>query len=370
MTATQLATAILPALALTVLAQQTAPSVQSSQSVSAAPATAEPPTAPVPAAATKVILVRGADGEPEYAAKFDSQLKAWQQAATSAGADISIIHSPIAAPAPGNEQGTGTTTTEQGAYAGQGAGITQETDADRLRGILTSLPPEGTAEVWLVLMGHGTWDGKEARFNLEGPDVSAAQLAEWLKPLRRPLVLINAASCSAPFLNALAGPNRIVVTATRSGSEKNYARFGEYLASALGDPASDYDGDGQQSLLEWVLTASARTAQFYKTEGRIASEHALIDDNGDGRGTPLEWFQGLRAIKKSKDNVPVDGDAASHLWLIPDDTTRHMPTEKRTARDTLEAEIAALRAKKTTLKEDDYYRQLENLLRKLAAVYE
>lgn len=356
----RLAIGILAALAPAVFAfaqdsPAPAPAAPPASAAAAVPAPATAPVAPpTPVAATaaaaaplsaaaKVILVRGADGEPEYAAKFDAQLEAWKKAAAAAGADVTVVHGPAG---------------DDGA------------DVNRLQKILTALPAEGPSEVWLILMGHGTFDGKEARFNLEGPDVSTTQLADWLKPLHRPLVVINTASCSAPFLNALAGPDRVIVTATRSGSEKNYARFGEYLASALEDAASDYDADGQYSLLEWVLTAATRTANFYKTEGRIASEHALIDDNGDGRGTPLEWFQGLRAVKKTKDNIPPDGDAASHLWLIPDDTTRRMPAEKRTARDTLEAQITTLRAKKPSLKENDYYRQLEDLLRQLASVYE
>ncbi|MES2708956.1 MAG: hypothetical protein V4726_20340 [Verrucomicrobiota bacterium] len=297
----------------------------------------------IPAAVPRVILVRGADGAPEYAAKFDAGLEAWKKVSVSVGAEVTVVHGP-----PSAEGGN---------------------DAGRLKKILTELPPEGGAEVWLILMGHGTWDGKEARFNLEGPDVSAGQIAEWLKPLHRPLVVINTASGSAPFLNALAGRNRIIITATRSGSEKNYTRFGEYLAASLEDPAADYDQDGQWSLLEWFLTASARTAEFYRTEGRIATEHPLIDDNGDGKGTPAEWFKGLKAAKKSRDNTPLDGDAAHRTWLIPDAGTRLLSVEKRAERDGLETEIAALRERKASLKEDEFYQRLEELMRRLAAVY-
>ena len=81
------------------------------------------------------------------------------------------------------------------------------------------------------------------------------------------------------------------VTATRSGYQHNYARFGKFLAEALSNPKNDLDKDGQISLLESFLSASHRTTEFYKTEGRLATEHALLDDNGDGLGTPATWFR-------------------------------------------------------------------------------
>ena len=154
--------------------------------------------------------------------------------------------------------------------------------------------------MWLVLIGHGTFDGKEARFNLRGPDVSADELALWLKPFRRPLAVIDTASCSAPFLNLLSATNRVIITATRSGNEQNFTRFGQYLAQALTDPEANLDKDGQVSLLEAFLTASHQAAEFYKLQGRLVTEHALLDDNGDGLGTPADWFRGLRAIKRPK----------------------------------------------------------------------
>ena len=100
------------------------------------------------------------------------------------------------------------------------------------------------------------------------PGCPAAELAVWLKPFRRPLAVINTASCSAPFLNLLSAANRVVITATRSGYEQNYTRFGQYLAEALADPGADLDKDGQVSLLEAFLTASHQAAEFYKVQGR------------------------------------------------------------------------------------------------------
>ncbi len=239
-------------------------------------------------------------------------------------------------------------------------------DRIRLEKIFADLPRDGPAEVWLVLIGHGTWDGKEARFNLEGPDLSAGDLAAWLKPVERPVVVINTSSSSSPFMPVIAGPNRIIITATRSGNERNFARFGEFFAAALNDPASDYDQDGQTCLLEWFLRAGSRTTEFYLSEGRIVTEHALIDDNGDGKGTPAQWFRGLRATTQSKDNAPLDGARAQQRSLAPDPTRQKLTLEQLATRDKLETEINLLRERKASLDVEVYYAELEALFRKLA----
>src|SRR5262249_11540634 len=137
------------------------------------------------------------------------------------------------------------------------------TDHDRLQEALQTEAKETPAQLWVVLLGHGTFDGKEAKFNLRGPDVSATELADWLKPFRRPVALIDTSSASAPFLNKLSAPGRVILTATRSGHEVNFARLGQYFSEAVADPEADLDKDGQTSLLEAYLIASRRVAEFY-----------------------------------------------------------------------------------------------------------
>lgn len=289
-----------------------------------------------------MLLIRGAAGEPEYAPKFEAQLEAWKQAAGKSGAEVLTI---------------------------SGESTPPETDLAKLEKLLAELPKTGPAPLWIVLMGHGTWDGRLARFNLEGPDLSAMDLAAWLKPVERPLALINTSSSSAPFMAPLAGPGRVIITATKSGNEKNYARFGESLAQTLTDPAADQDQDGQTSLLEWFLAAANRTAEFYLSEGRIQTEHALIDDNGDGKGTPAEWFRGLNATTRSKDNTPLDGARAHLRTLQPDAASQQMTATQLAERDRLETEISALRGKKEELGPEEYYQKLDTLLVQLAALY-
>jgi hypothetical protein len=193
---------------------------------------------------------------------------------------------------------------------------------------------------------------------------------EWLKLVRRPLAIIDTTSSSAPFLARLSAPNRVVVSATRSGHEQNYARFGKYLAEALSDPKSDIDKDGQISLLESFLSASHRTAEFYKTEGRLATEHALIDDNGDGLGTPAEWFRGVLATKRARDGAALDGTRAHQFHLVRSAAEQLLSPEVRARRDKLELQLADLRAQKAKMDEEKYYQELEKILLEIAALYD
>src|SRR5262249_49838176 len=152
----------------------------------------------------------------------------------------------------------------------------------RLLNALTTEVSKTAGELWLVFIGHGTYDGKTAKFNLCGPDISADELATAMKPCRRPLVVIQCASASGPFLKALSAPGRVVIAATRSGYEVNVTRFGDFMARAIADPTADLDKDGQTSLLEAFLMAARQVEQSYKDQGRLMTEHALLDDNGDG----------------------------------------------------------------------------------------
>ena len=243
-------------------------------------------------------------------------------------------------------------------------------DLARFQAALELEPKSGPGELWLVLLGHGTFDNKEAKFNLRGPDLSASELAEWLKPFQRPVAIVNCSSASGPFLNKLSAAGRVVVTATRSGNEVNYTRFGGQFAAALGSPEADLDKDGQTSLLEAYLLAASRVAEFYETEGRLATEHPLLDDNGDGLGTPLDWFRGVRAVKKAKDGATVDGLRAHQFVLVRSEQERKLSPAVRAKRDEIELAIGKLRERKSELPEPEYYQKLEPLLLDLARLYQ
>jgi hypothetical protein len=241
-------------------------------------------------------------------------------------------------------------------------------DRDRLRDLLAAEAQEGSEPLWLVLIGHGTFDGRKAKFNLEGTDVAASELAEWLRETARPLVVINCASASGPFLTALSGPQRVLVTATKSGNEQNFARFGDYFSAAIGSPAGDLDRDGETSVLEAFLTAAHEVEHFYVQESRLATEHPLLDDNGDGRGTPADWFQGVRAVKRPQQGE-VDGRRAKQWALVRSAEERTLNAETRARRDALEGELERLRDKKGELPEGEYWQQLEKILVEIAVLY-
>ncbi len=290
-----------------------------------------------------VIVVVGAEGTAEYGRQFRQWAERWQQAAERGKAEFSPIG--LAEAGPTN-------------------------DLELLKQRLTQLARPGSEAVWLVLIGHGTFDGKTARFNLRGSDVTAAELAAWVKPIDRPMAIILCSSSSSPFLNELSGPNRIVITATRSGHEYNISRFGDYLSAAMANPEADLDKDEQTSLLEAFLLAAAGVREFYERDGRLITEHALIDDNGDRMGTPPDWFQGLRAVKSAKDGAAPDGLRASQWHLVKSRQEEQLPAEVRSRRDQLEQELARLRERKSKLPEAQYFEQLEPLLVELARLYE
>ena len=290
-----------------------------------------------------VIVVVGAAGEEEFGSNFVRQASSWERACQQADARLINL--------------------------GRGP-ASQTNDLEQLKQTLEAEPKDGLESVWLVLIGHGTFDGKEARFNLRGPDLSASELALWLQPFRRPLAVINTSSSSAPFLNKLSATNRVIITATRSGNEQNFARFGQYFSEAITDPQADLDKDEQVSLLEAFLMASRRATEFYKLEGRIVTEHALLDDSGDGLGTPADWFRGLRAIKRPKENAPVDGLLAHQFHLTPGKSEQLLSPAQRAERDALERAVILFREGKGRMAGDEYYRGLEELLLKLARFHE
>lgn len=291
---------------------------------------------------TTVVLVVGAEGDPEFGTNFLHQAEIWEKACSQAGVRTITI---------GLEPGTNTN------------------DHDQLRQVLEGEPKEGSAQLWLVLIGHGTFDGKQARFNLRGPDVSADELADWLRGFHRALAIINTAASSAPFLTKLSATNRVVISATRSGNEQNYTRFGQYFAAALTDPQADIDHDGQISLLEAFLVASRQATDFYKLQGRLVTEHALIDDNGDGLGTPADWFKGLRAVKQANNGAALDGTLAQQFCLLPSAAEQALTTEQLAQRDALERAVFLHREKKSAIPEEDYYAELEKLMLQLARLY-
>ena len=290
----------------------------------------------------EVLVIVGAAGEPSYEPGFKEAAEAWTQACDKAGADVTLV---------GLDEANG--------------GLGKEAVLQWIDNLDTT----AVIPAWIVYIGHGTWNGRDAHLNLRGPDISASELADRLPKMDRRLIFIHGGSASGPFLSAISSPNRIVISATRSGEEINYARFGELFAQIIGNSSGDVDQDGQTSLLEAYLSAHNAVDTFYKEAGRLASEHPLIDDNGDKLGTPPDWFRGTRVIKDSNDNREPDGFRAHQIALIPSESERKLSPEQRLRRDQLEAKLEALRKQKSDLPISLYYQKLESIFLELGNIY-
>ena len=121
---------------------------------------------------------------------------------------------------------------------------------------------------------------------------------------------------------------------------------------------------------DFFLMASRHVKEFYDVEGRLATEHALLDDTGDGMGTPPDWFRGVRASKSAKDGASLDGFRAHQFHLVRSEAEQKLSPAVRTQRNDLERAIATLREAKAKQPEDEYYRKLESLLLELSRLYE
>ena len=211
--------------------------------------------------------------------------------------------------------------------------------------------------LFTVLIGHGTFDGIDAKFNLVGPDLSAADWALSLRPIRARLVFVNTTSASFPFLESLAGGNRIVVSATESTAQRFDTIFPEHFMAALADPASDIDKNGRTSIWEAFSAASAGVRRSYQQRGELATERGLLDDTGDGIG------------REAAGQGP-DGALASRTYLappVPDaPPTDDLLVDLLQRRASLLAEAEELQLRKALMPAGEYAREFERIMIALA----
>jgi len=200
----------------------------------------------------------------------------------------------------------------------------------------------------LMMIGHGTFDGTEYKFNLPGPDLSATELAGLLNkiPAGRQLV-VDMTSSSGGATSVLKKENRTVITATKSGMEKNATVFARYWVEALRDPAADLDKNETISALEAFQYAEKKTAQFYSEQKRLATEHPQVDDQQRAAAFPLLKFGSASAV-------------------VTDPAKRELIAKK----DDIENKIDALKYQKSLMAPDDYKKQLTGLLLELARAQE
>jgi len=216
----------------------------------------------------------------------------------------------------------------------------------------------------LTLIGHGTFDTNTYKFNIPGPDITAAELAAVCNkiPATKQLV-VNMTSASGASLAALQKPRRVVITATKSGTEKNATVFGRYWVEALRDPGADADKNESVSALEAFRYAERKTTEFYDTQKRLATEHAVIEDTGKGEGV------------KAPSAANGQGIAASSLAVLRMGAVQQAasdPAKRKliAQREDLEEQIDKLKYEKAAIPSDQYRKQLQSLLLQLAKVQE
>ena len=286
--------------------------------------------APALSAQSHLVIVSGLSGEPEYAAEFGR----WGGAMVDAARTRYGL-------AP-----------EQVIYLAE----RPELDAARIRGIstrenveraLTELAGRAGAgdAILILLIGHGSADDAGARLNLPGPDLSAADLARMLRrfPTQR-IVIANTASASGDFAETLAGPNRVIITATRSGMERNQTTFGKFFVDAFAGAGADTDKDGRASVLEAFEYAQREVERHYKSSGFLQTEHAqLAGDREAVRGFFLS--AGMAALPSA--NTP-------EMRALLEERQR------------LQNQVEALKGRKDQMEPARYLEELEQALLQLA----
>lgn len=218
-----------------------------------------------------------------------------------------------------------------------------------LAGLATRAGPNDVIAV--VLIGHGSALGGAARFNVRGPDLTAEQLETALHRFTtQEVVVVNASSASGPWIEALAGPRRTVITATRSASERDETNFARFFAEAFSD-GGDADKDGRVSLLEAFEYARQGVERHYASLRRLRTEHPMLDDDGDGRGSLAPGPRG-------------DGRRAATLFLsaAPDTGGDTALAALFARRDSLQRVLADLQGRRTAMDSVAFAADLERLL--------
>ena len=207
-----------------------------------------------------------------------------------------------------------------------------------------------TDGVVILLIGHGSFDGRQAAFNLPGPDLTLTDWARLLGTLRAAHVaFVNTSSSSGAFLPTVASPGRVIVTATKTGGERNETAFAEYFVGAFADEAADRDRNGHVSIAEAFEYSKTKVAQAFQQKGLLLTEHATMDDSGGGQ-LASTVFLGT-------------GRAETALQI---DTSDPGLGALAAERDAIEQQVAALKLKKASMDEAEYDARMEQLLTDLA----
>ena len=279
-------------------------------------------TSPAPAAAETrwAVVISGASGGEKYA----EQMRGWREGLRSAMVDrygFKAEHVRL--------------------LVDESASTGEKGSADNVRKVFTEIKKAGTKDdfVLVILLGHGTYDGDAAKFNLVGPDLTAKDWTDMLAGMPGRLALVNTTEASFPFLESLTAKGRVVITATDSAAQKYATVFPEYFVKAIREASTDLDKNGRTSLFEVFAAASAAVKQHYEQNGQLATERAVLDDNGDGKG------------REATAEGP-DGGVARMSYL-----------DAESAAESVNPEIAALAKRRRTLEmQAEEHKQLKGVM--------
>lgn len=286
-------------------------------------------------AASYYVTVAGLGGEPEYEQRFTALANDLDKLLKSSSGDAHV-------------------------YTLTGSNATKAHLADTMNAIARDAKPDDA--LTLILIGHGSYDTVEYKFNLPGPDISGEELAALCdRVAAKRQLIVNTTSASGGSIGALQKPGRIVIAATKTGTEKNATVFARYWVEALRDASADVDKNDAISALEAFQYADRKTVSFYESQKRLATEHAIIEDTGKK--------EGVRA--PSTENG--EGMLASNFVLVRIGATQKEANDpaKRALidkKEDLERKIDTLKYQKAAMPVDDYKKQLADALLELARV--
>ena len=284
-------------------------------------------------AATYYVVVAGLGGEPDYEQRFTAAANDLDKAFKAQGPASHV-------------------------YTLSGANAT----AAHMRETMANIAHEAKSDddFVLILIGHGSFDGVEYKFNLVGPDLSAGELAALCDHIaaKRELV-VDTTSASGGAISAIQHPGRAIITATKSGTEKNATVFARYWVEALQDPAADTDKSDSVSAMEAFNYAAKKTADFYDSQKRLATEHPVFSDSGKGDPVRVSG-QGQGAMLSS----------FTLLRIGESQQAANNPAKRALIeqKDQLEQKIDTLKYQKAAMDPADYKKQLTEALVKLASV--
>jgi len=284
---------------------------------------------------TYFVTIAGLGGEPDYQTRFDGEATDLDKIFKSSGPGAHV-------------------------YTLSGGGATRAKVLSTLQQVAANAKAQD--DFMLVLIGHGAYDNVEYKFDLPGPDISAEQLAEACNHIasKRQLI-VNTTSASGGSVAALQRSGRAVIAATKSGTEKNATVFARFFVEALQDPNADIDKSEAINAIEAFQYADRKTADFYSSQKRLATEHPVFEDTG--KGDPV----------RTASNENGEGRLLKSFTLVRfgENKTAALDPAKRdllAKKEDLDRQIDILEYQKAAIPPADYKKQLTDLLLSLAKV--